>query len=192
MKTLLITGFEPFGGASVNPAWEAVNALPERIGAYRLRKLRIPVEFGEGAALVLKEAERINPDVILSVGQAGGRKCVTPEMAALNLRFARIPDNSGNSPEDVPIVPEGREAYFATVPVRKMAEAIKAAGIPAEVSYSAGVYVCNDVLYTVLWHYSGTPVRAGFIHLPFLPEQGEPNLTLEQDVKALAAAVSVL
>ena len=192
MRKLLITGFEPFGGQAVNPAWEAVQALPGQIGDWTLTRLRIPTVFGTAAQKVLERAEEIRPDAILSIGQAAGRSQVTPELVGINLRWASIPDNAGAQPQDVPIVPGGNTAYFSTLPVRKMANAVRAAGIPAEVSYSAGAYVCNDVLYTLLHHYADSPVRVGFIHVPLLPEQardGQPSLPLKDMTEALTAAI---
>lgn len=189
MKKLLITGFDPFGGQLLNPSWAAVEQLPERIGGYVLCKLAIPTVFGEAARLVLEKAAQFQPDVILSVGLAGGRDAVTPERIAVNIRDARIPDNAGNQPRGEFAVPDGPAAYFATVPVENMAQAIQEAGVPGAVSNTAGTYVCNDVLYTLLHHYSGTQVRVGFLHVPYLPEQGEPNLPLERTVKALTAAI---
>ena len=185
---LLITGFDPFGGSPVNAAWMAVDALPERVGDWELCKLQVPTVFGEAAKTVIAAAERIRPDAVLCVGQAGGRSAVTPEMAALNLQFARIPDNAGQSPHDESVIPGGPAAYFASLPARSMADAIHAAGIPSAVSYSAGVYVCNDLFYSLLHHFRCTSVRVGFIHVPFLPQQGEPSLPLCDTVTALIAA----
>ena len=192
MKKLLITGFDPFGGESVNPSWEAVKLLPDRIGAYELHKLQIPTVFGVAAQRVLQKAAQVNPDVILCIGQAGGRAAVTPERIGINVRSARIADNAGNQPQEEPIVPNGPDGLFATVPVVKMVQAIQNAGLPGAVSNTAGAFVCNDTLYTLLHHYAGTSVRAGFIHVPYIPEQGTPNLPLEQIVQALTAAVEVL
>ena len=192
MKKLLITGFDPFGGESVNPSWEAVKLLPDRIGAYELHKLQIPTIFGVAAQRVLQKAAQVNPDVILCIGQAGGRAAVTPERIGINVRSARIADNAGNQPQEEPIVPNGPDGLFATVPVVKMVQAIQNAGLPGAVSNTAGAFVCNDTLYTLLHHYAGTSVRAGFIHVPYIPEQGTPNLPLEQIVQALTAAVEVL
>ncbi len=190
-KRLLITGFDPFGGESVNPSWLAVEKLPETVGDYVLCKLSIPTIFGEAARLVLEKAADLRPDVILCVGVAGGRDAVTPERIAVNIRDARIPDNRGYQPDGEPIVPDGPAAYFATVPVKKMAAAIRAAGVPGAVSNTAGTYVCNDVFYTLLHHFAGTGVKAGFIHVPYLPEQGTPSLTLDRTVAALTAAIEV-
>lgn len=189
---LLITGFEPFGGSSINAAWSAVDSLPERIGAWELHKLQLPTVFGTAAQRVLAAAEELRPDAVLCVGQAGGRGGVTPEMAALNLRFARIPDNAGQSPMDEPVIPGGPAAYFATLPARVMTNAIQAAGLPAAVSYSAGVFVCNDLFYSLLHHFRDTPTRVGFIHVPFLPQQGEPSLPLKDTSAALVAAILAL
>lgn len=191
-KTLLITGFDPFGGATVNPSWEAVCRLPDQVGEYTLYKLQIPTVFGEASAAVLGEAMRVRPDVILCVGQAGGRAAVTPERIAVNIRDARIPDNMGNRPEGQFVAEEGPAAYFATVPVKKMAEAIVAAGLPGTVSNSAGAFVCNDTLYALLHRFHGTATRVGFIHVPWLPEQGSPSLSLEDTVRALEAAIGAL
>lgn len=192
MKKLLITGFEPFGGETVNPAWEGVKALPDTLGEYTLYKKEIPVLFGEAPRRVAEAAEEIRPDVILCVGQAGGREAVTPERIAVNIRDARIPDNGGAQPEGQRILETGAAAYFATVPVEAMAAAIREAGLPGRVSNSAGTFVCNDTLYTLLHRFDGSSVRVGFVHVPYLPEQGSPSLTLPDTVKALQAAVLAL
>ena len=188
-KTLLITGFDPFGGEKINPAWEAVRLLPEQIGRFTLHKLRIPTVFGDGAKAVLEEAQRIIPDLILCIGQAGTRSSVTPERIAVNIRDARIPDNQGNQPRGEWVVAEGPAAYFSTVNVIAMAEAAEAQGVPSTVSNSAGAFVCNDVLYTLLHTFHGTSTGVGFIHVPWLPEQGTPSLPLEQTVTALRAMI---
>ena len=192
MKKLLITGFDPFGGQNINPSWEAVKRLPEKIGEYTVWKLQIPTVFGLAAQTVLEKAKEVCPDVIISVGQAGSRGAVTPERVGINIRDARIPDNQGNQPEDVPVVSDGPTAWFSTLPVKAMVESIKAAGLPGAVSNTAGTFVCNDVLYTLLHHYQGTDVRCGFIHVPWLPEQGSPNMPLEDIVAALTACIRAL
>lgn len=192
MKKLLITGFEPFDGQTVNPSWEAVALLPETVGPWKLHKLRIPVEYGEAARLTLEKARELGADAVLSVGQAGGRGAVTPEVIGINLREASIADNAGRLCKGEPIDPEGPDGLFATLPVREMVEAINAGGIPARLSYSAGAYVCNDVLYSLLLHYRGSDVRTGFIHVPFIPGQGEPNMALENIAAALTAAIETL
>ena len=192
MKKLLITGFSPFGGGDINPSWQAVQALPTRVGEFELYKMELPTVFGEAPAQVIAKAAEIGADVVLSVGQAGGRDAVTPERIAVNIRDARIADNAGNQPKGEFVAPDGPAAYFATVPVEKMAQAIRDRQIRATVSNSAGAFVCNDVMYSLLHHFAGTPVRAGFIHVPYIPEQGPPNMPLEQTVEALIAAIEAL
>lgn len=195
MKTVLITGFDPFGGETVNPSWEAVKQLPDRIGDWIVRKMEIPTIFDLAASLVIEAAEDLKVDSVLCIGQAGGRSAVTPEVIAINLQEARIPDNAGALRTNAPVDPHGPAAYFATVPVREMVSAITSAGIPAALSFSAGAFVCNDVLYRVLRHFDGTPIRAGFIHVPYLPQQAKenkPSIPLEQIVQALTLAISVL
>ena len=192
MKKLLITGFDPFGGETVNPSWEAVRLLPERIGEYDLTKLQSPTEFSRASEAVLMAAEALQPDAILCVGQAGGRAGITPEVVGINLREARIPDNGGAQPVNEPVVKNGPAAYFATLPVREMVKALSDRGIPASLSYSAGAFVCNDVLYSVLHRYSGTRTMAGFVHVPFLPEQareGVASMALETIAEALEIAI---
>lgn len=190
MKKLLITGFEPFGGESINPSWEAVARLPDVINNYQLTKLLIPVVFDEAANRVLENAKDIMPDVIISIGQAGGRNAVTPELVAINLRYASIPDNKSNCPKDIAIKENSPRAYFTTLPVRKMSEAIRDAGIPSNVSYSAGAYVCNDVLYTLLDHFKDGKTRVGFIHIPYCTEQNkEPSMTLDDITRGLTVAI---
>ena len=191
MARLLITGFDPFGEEKINPAWEAVKQLPDRVGEYELCKLEIPTIFGRAAEAVLEKAESFRPDVILCIGLAGGRSAVTPERIAVNIRDAKIADNAGNCPKGAFVDPDGPAAIFATVPVTEMAEAICAAGLPGMVSNSAGAFVCNDTLYLLLRHYEGTPVKVGFIHVPYLPEQGSPSLPLTDTVRALIAAIEV-
>ena len=220
MKKLLITGFAPFGGEEINPSWEAVRALPERILEYELTKLRLPVVFGEAAKIAIAEAEKIRADVVLCIGQAGGRAEVCPELVGINLKNASIPDNEGNQPGDEPIAEGGDCAYFSTLPVRKIADAISAAGIPSRLSYSAGAYVCNELLYSLLAHFeggenrqnagenakenggenangnggeNGRKVRAGFIHVPYIPEQGKtPSMSLDTIKTALKIAIENL
>ena len=192
MKKLLITGFDPFGGESINPSWEAVKLLPDTIGEYQIHKLQIPTVFGVAPRKVLESAQDIQPDVIISVGQAGTRDSVTPERIGINMRSARIADNAGRIPVEEKIVEGGADGLFSTLPVAAMVDAIRVAGLPGAISNTAGTFVCNDTLYSLLHHYQGTQVRCGFIHVPWLPEQGTPNLSLENTVQALIAAISAL
>lgn len=198
MKHLLITGFDPFGGEAVNPAWEAVSRLPDVVGGCRLTKLQIPTVFGTAAGTVLAAAGADAPDVVLCVGQAGGRDAVTPERIAVNICDARISgtrDNAGHLAQGEFVVPGGPAAYFATVPVEDMAAAIRAAGLRGAVSNTAGTFVCNDTLYRLLHHYAGTATGVGFLHVPYLPQQakpGVPSMELSDIVAALQAAITAL
>ena len=193
MKKLLITGFEPFDGEAINPSWEAVARLPDTVGGYALTKLRIPVIFGEAAKQIIATANELSPDIILCIGQAGGRAAISPEYVGINLRHASIPDNNGNQPQDEPIIPSGKNAYFCTIPVRKILSTIQALGIPSTVSYSAGAYVCNDVIYTLLAHFEQSQTQVGFIHIPYCTEQNKsPSMSLDDIVTALTAAIQTL
>ena len=190
MKRLLITGFQPFGGETINPSWEAVKQLPSLINDYELVKLELPVVFGLAFEKAIAVANEVNPSVVLCVGQAGGRGAITPELLAINLRNASIPDNNGNQPKDEPIIPGGDCAYFSTLPVRKMAEAVSASGIPSQISYSAGAYVCNDLLYSLLAYFKGSSTRVCFIHIPYCEEQNkQPCLPLTTIIQALTTAI---
>ena len=196
MKVLL-TGFDPFGGESVNPAFEAIKLLPSTIAGAEIVYVEIPTEFKKSAPAVEAAIKEHNPDIVINVGQAGGRSCVTVEKVGINLADARIPDNAGDQPADRPILPEGPAAHFATLPIRRMIEAIQRAGVAASISNSAGTFVCNHLMYSVLHHLSGTDVRAGFIHVPWLPEQaqnrpGAPSMPLSQMLTGIAAALSAL
>lgn len=188
MKHLLITGFEPFGGESINPSWEAVQRLPDEIGCWQLHKTRLPVVYGEACAAAQQAAKACSAHAVLCVGQAGGRAKVTPEMVAINLRYASIPDNAGSQPKDEPVAANAPAAYFSTLPVRNMAQAMADKGA---VSYTAGTFVCNDLLYGLL--HNG--LNAGFIHVPFLPEQakeGVPSMPLEDIVECLTKGIQAM
>lgn len=190
MKKLLITGFDAFGENAINPSWEAVQNLPDTVADFKLCKLNIPTVFGAAAQMVLDKAHSFEPDVILCVGLAAGRDAVTPERIAVNIRDAKIPDNAGNQPQGAFVDDHGPAAYFSTLPVQKISQALRDAGIPSSVSNSAGTYVCNDVLYTLLHTYAGSSVKIGFIHVPQLPQQGSPSMPLETITKALQIAIS--
>ena len=193
MKRLLITGFEPFGGETTNPSWDALANIPDTVGEYQLTRLEIPVIFGKSAEIVIQKAEEISADVVLCIGQAGGRDAITPELVGINLRHGSIPDNDGNQPCDDEIVASGDKAYFTTIPSRRIAEAIAAKGIPARLSYSAGAYVCNDVIYSLLHRFNGTDTRFGFIHVPYSTDQGkQPSMSLEKITEAILIAIENL
>ena len=190
MKKLLITGFEPFGEETINPSWEAVNLLDSQIGEYQITKLLLPVVFEKAYEKTLEKANELCPNVILCIGQAGGRNAITPELVAINLRHASIPDNNGNKPQDQPIILGGENAYFSNIPVRKIVDAISTQQIPAKVSYSAGAYVCNDLLYCLLNNFKNSETQIGFIHLPYCTEQNkQPCMPLDDMVKGLTIAI---
>lgn len=185
---LLITAFEPFGGETENASMRAVEALPDTVGPWSLHKAVLPVEFGAAGDRAIALAEELRAEVVICVGQAAGRGSVTPELVALNLQYARIPDNAGRSPLDRPVIPGAREAYFSTLPVRAMADSISAAGIPAALSCSAGLYVCNDLYFRLLHHFHGTRVRGAFIHVPAL--RGTPSMEPAEAARALESAIA--
>ena len=190
---LLLTAFDPFGGAAVNPALEAVKLMGD-IPGVALVKLEVPTVFGASIAAVTAAIEETLPDAVLCVGQAGGRAGLTPERIAINIDDARIADNAGNQPIDQPIFPDGPAAYFSTLPVKAMTAAIRAAGLPAELSNTAGTFVCNHLMYGVLHHLAThhPGIRAGFLHVPFLPQQGSPSLPLESIVTGIEAAITAI
>ena len=192
---ILITAFEPFQQESVNATMEALALLPDSVCGHVLTRRVLPVAFGKAIDCIKTLVDELSPDAVICLGQATGRSDVTPERVAINLREASIPDNRGNQPRNTPVAENAPAAYFSTLPVRHMVEAVKAAGVPCALSYSAGVFVCNDLLYTLLHHYDGTPVRVAFIHIPYLPEQakeGVPSLPLNETVRGLTAAIEVL
>lgn len=193
---ILITGFDPFGGEAVNPAWESVRLLPDEIAGAQVIKQQLPTVFGKAGNVLASAIERYAPDAVICVGQAGGRKAVTVERIAINLRDTGGCDNEGNQPVDAPIVCGGPVAYFSTLPVKAIAAGIKERGIAAGLSNSAGLFVCNDVMYTLLHLFPTIP--GGFIHVPFSTDQlagkpeGTPAMELSTISEALAAAIEVV
>ena len=187
---ILVTAFDPFGGAESNTSLEVLEALPDRIGPARLEKRVLPTVFGKAALLAEEAAEQLRPDALVCLGQAAGRKAVTPERVAVNLMDASGPDNEGNRPVDEPVVPGGPAAYFSTLPVKAMAAAIREAGIPAAVSYTAGTFVCNSLMYAML-HYAASrrpDLLCGFVHVPG-PGDGLSREDLARGVAAALRAV---
>ncbi len=202
MRRLLMTGFEPFGGDDINPASLAVARMEgEHSGDLEVSTLQLPAVFEEAAEAVIAAAEDARPDIIISVGQAGAASEIRVERLAVNIRDARIADNAGNLPRDVPIIPEGPAAYWSTLPTRTLVEDLLEAGIPASVSYSAGAFVCNDVFYSTLHRATldGWATRVGFIHVPLLPRQASerrdrrlPSMSLDTVVEALRVTLDTL
>lgn len=195
---ILVTGFDPFGGATTNPAIEAVRRLPDEIAGATIIKLEVPTVFDRCAAVVRQAILIEQPDVVLSIGQAGGRAALTPERIAINLNDGRIPDNAGQQPVDQPIQSAGAAAYFTQLPVKAMVRAIRAVGLPSQVSTTAGTYVCNHLMYQVQYlRATAFPaLRAGFMHIPFLPSQvtqsNQPSLSLTDDVRGITAAIGAI
>jgi pyroglutamyl-peptidase len=194
---VLVTGFDPFAGEQVNPSWDVCRRLPKEIAGHRIEILKVPCAFRESIEAVAEAIERHHPAIVLCLGQAGGRAHLTVERVAINVDDARIEDNLGAQPVDEPIAVDGPAAYFATLPIKAMAAAIRAAKVPAHVSNSAGTYVCNHLMYGVL-HFlaaSGNAARAGFMHLPYAEEQvlarpAVPALSLESMARGVETAIA--
>ncbi|MBQ7797247.1 MAG: pyroglutamyl-peptidase I [Lachnospiraceae bacterium] len=193
---VLVTGFDPFGGESINPAWEAVKVIKDEIAGAEIIKMQIPTVVGKSIAKIHDKMVEINPDIVIAVGQAGGRFGVTPERVAINVTDARIPDNEGNQPIDEPIFADGDAAYFSNLPVKAMVQAIKDAGYPSVLSNTAGTYICNHVMYGILYYIQKEfpNVRGGFIHVPYAASQviNKPNtasMAIADITAALEAAI---
>ena len=189
---ILVTGFEPFGGQTVNPSWLAVRTLPEEIGSAQLVRAELPVEWSRTGRSLLDQIEKNAPDAILLTGQAGGADCVRIERVGLNLCDSASPDNAGEIRRDTPVAPGAPAAIFSTFDYARILSALTEAGLPARYSYSAGTYLCNCALFTALNAAPGLPV--GFIHLPWLPEQNMPgfSMPLEEQTRALYLAVRAM
>ena len=194
---ILVTGFDPFGGEKINPALETIKRLPDTILGAQIIKLEIPTVVGKSLAKITEAVEKENPDAVLSIGQAGGRSEITVERVGINIDDCRIPDNEGNQPIDEPVVKGGPAAYFVTVPIKAIVENIKAHNIPASISNTAGTFICNHVCYGVA-HLAaqrtaaGKPMKSGFIHIPFLPEQaiGKPALTPSMSLETIVSGIT--
>ena len=199
MERILVTAFEPFGGDSINPTELVLNALPDEIGGAELVKLLLPVEFIRAADITCAEYFRALPGAVVCLGQAGGRRAITPELYGVNLMDARIPDNAGYQPKGERVIPDGAETLKTRLPVWDMIARMRSIGVPAEISFSAGRYVCNSLLYGVL---SKLPeaVPCGFIHVPFIRGQVEgvpgrenmPFMELEDIVRGIRAALTAI
>ncbi|MGY4105209.1 pyroglutamyl-peptidase I [Ignavigranum ruoffiae] len=196
---ILLTAFDPFGNESINPALEAVKKVnPDHIDA-EIVKLEVPTVFHKAIEVVADKIRSEQPDVVLAIGQAGGRYEITPERVAINQDDARIEDNEGNQPIDVPIFEDGQAAYFASVPIKAMVEEVKAAGVPASVSNSAGTFVCNHLMYGILYTLAKElpEARGGFVHVPFIPEQvvnkpNQPSMALADITKGIEACLQAI
>uniref|UniRef100_A0A4W5LSG6 Pyroglutamyl-peptidase I n=1 Tax=Hucho hucho TaxID=62062 RepID=A0A4W5LSG6_9TELE len=198
MTTVLLTGFEPFGGEALNPSWEAVRRLDGlQLEELQLVAVQLPCVFGAALTRLQQALAQHQPALVLAVGQAGGRAELSLERVAINIDDARIPDNAGAQPIDEPVIAAAPAAYFTTLPIKAMVAALRAAGIPAAVSHSAGTYVCNHVFFGLMHAASSNPAlrQAGFMHIPYLPEQaaqhapGTASLALTQIIDGIKIAL---
>jgi pyroglutamyl-peptidase len=192
--TVLVTGFEPFGTDSINPSWMAAQALHGRMAAgHRIVAAQLPTVFNGAIATLRRELLRHKPALVVGTGQAGGRTPISLERVAINVDDARIPDNVGAQPVDTPVIEGGPAAYFSTLPIKAMLAAMLDAGITAEVSQTAGTFVCNHVFYGLMHELATNAalagIRGGFIHVPWLPGQGEPSMPLDKIVAGLKAGI---
>jgi pyroglutamyl-peptidase len=193
---ILVTGFDPFGGEKVNPSIEAVKLLPNTIAGADIVKVELPTVFGKSIEKLEEALEREKPDITICVGQAGGRSRISVERVAINISDGRIPDNEGKQPIDEPIFEDGENAYFSNLPIKAMVKEMNDKNIPAEVSNTAGTYVCNHIMYGLLYNIDKKypNMKGGFIHIPFLPEQvidkkDSPSMSLDLIVKGLEVAI---
>ena len=196
---ILVTGFDPFEHEPINPSWEAVRRLPDKVADAEIIKVQIPTSFARSPEFVRDAIVRHDPDAVVSVGQAGGRFGINPERVAINLDDGRIADNDGYQPIDTPIRADGPPAYFSSLPVKAMVTAMKGAGVPAVLSNTAGTYVCNHIMYEVLYmiEHEFPGKRGGFVHVPYTPQQvvdkpGAPSLSIDDMATALAAGLGAV
>jgi len=193
-RRILLTGFDPFGGQPVNPSWEAVRQLQGwQVDGHSVVAAQLPTRFGLALRVLDQLIDEHRPGLVLCTGQAGGRAALSLERVAINVDDARIPDNAGAQPVDVPVVPGGPAAYFTTLPIKAMLASLLEAGLRAEVSQTAGTFVCNHVFYGLMHRLARDPalagVRGGLMHVPWLPQQGHPSMTAEQLVLGLQVAL---
>ena len=191
---VLLTGFNPFGGDRINPSWRIAQALHGRLlDGHRVVAEQLPTVFGSALVALDAALARHRPTLVICLGLASGRGALSVERIAINVDDARIADNAGAQPIDIPIVPGGPAAYFSTLPIKAMRDAILAAGVPGEISQTAGTFVCNHVFYGLMHRLATVPAlqgaRGGFIHVPMLPEQGAPSLPLADMVEGLRAGI---
>ena len=196
---ILITGFDPFDGESINPALEAVKKLPDTILDQEIIKIEIPTVFRKSLEKLEENIQKHNPDVVISIGQAGGRFGITPERVAINIDDARIKDNDGNQPIDISIYEDGEAAYFSSLPIKAMVKKLNDNGIPASVSNTAGTFVCNHVMYGILYLIDKKypNIRGGFIHVPYIPSQvttkpNTPSMSIDDIAKGLELSIKAV
>lgn len=193
--TVLLTGFTPFGGADTNVSWQIAQLLGGSvIDGHTVVAAQLPTEFDTSLEVLTDLIDKHHPALVVCLGQAGGRQAISLERVAINIADARIADNAGKQPVDKPVVSGGPPAYFTGLPIKAMLQALREAGIPGEVSQTAGTYVCNHVFYglmhTLERRRAMQGIRGGFVHLPFLPEQGNPNMTSDDIARGLRIAIA--
>jgi pyroglutamyl-peptidase len=197
MSRILLTGFEPFGGDQINPSWEIAKAMNgQKIAGVSIVARMLPCAFGEALKVLQQSIAQVNPDLVLALGQAGGRSDFSIERIAINIDDARIADNAGARPIDLPVVDGAPAAYFSTLPIKTMVAGLRAAGHPASVSQTAGTFVCNHVFFGLQHALHGSGVRSGFMHLPLLPAQaaklaGQPSMALDQMLAGVRLALEL-
>ena len=200
MKKILVTGFDPFGGEKVNPALEVIKLLPKKIGENEVRILEIPTVYKKSVEKIEKEIESYRPDYVLSIGQAGGRASISIERVAINIDDFRIKDNEGNQPIDENIFEDGENAYFSTLPIKSIQDELSKNNIPSSISNTAGTFVCNHLMYGVLYTLAKKypHIKGGFTHVPFIPAQVArrtpvaPYMALEDIKRGLEAAIAAI
>ncbi len=196
---ILITGFDSFGGEKMNPSYESVKKLPDKILGWEVVKIEIPTVINKSMDKIVNNIKKIKPDVVICVGQAGGRSCITPEKIAININDFAIKDNEGNKVVGEKIQQEGDDGYFSTLPVNKIVEDLRKKGIPSDISYTAGTFVCNDVFYNLMYYVKNNKlnIRCGFIHIPFVFEQvvdkkNTSAMTLEMITRGLDSVIKTV
>lgn len=194
---ILVTGFDPFDQEEINPSYEVVKNLPNRINGHEILKVELPTAFKKSAEVIEEVIEELKPDAVLCIGLASGRAALSLEKVAINLAEARIEDNDGHKPCDESLREDGPAAYFSNLPIKRMVEEIRKADIPAEISYTAGTYVCNSLMYHLLYlaEQKFPGLKGGFIHVPDLPlakkskHRLTPSMSLEDMVEGISIAI---
>lgn len=193
-RRILVTGFDPFGGQSLNPSWIAVQALDGlELDGHLVVAAQLPTQFGHSLHALDELIAEHRPSLVVATGQAGGRSAMSLERVAININDARIPDNLGKQPIDTAVIEDGPVGYFSTLPIKAMLTAMLADGLRAEVSQTAGTFVCNHVFYGLMHKLATDPscegTRGGMIHVPWLPQQGHPSMTPDQVSRGLEVAL---
>src|SRR3954467_15699860 len=194
----LVTGFDAFGGDKVNPSSLAVQRLKRKLGGLAIHSVELPTSYARSAIVLRGAIHAVQPDIVLGVGQAGGRTELCLERVAINVQDARIRDNDGKQPIDRPVVRDGPAAYLSTLPIKACVAEMRKAGLPAAVSNSAGTFVCNHIFYALMDIAAGHPIpmRGGFLHIPYVPEQaarlgGAPSMALDDIVRGIEIILEV-